>query len=143
MSIFDHLQRSKSRQLNDKYILDVLKAKCGNCVTEQVFSIRIERKWLARYYIPILPNTRYFYLICNDCQCQTEISKNVVKRLKKFKQCTTLLLEHKISDEEYHAALIQHGVFPDEFIPNNDWECPKCKRANSGITYRCKCGYGV
>lgn len=127
-----------------KYFYDVLLMRCGNCGEKALFLLCRQRLWFTLFFIPIIPYSSEYTLVCTGCQLTERMVGKNLSKIKKMRKRTRQLKNHDITEDEYQFYLKEADIQIQTITESNDWECPKCKHSNVNVTYTCRhCGYRI
>ncbi|HEX9058852.1 MAG TPA: zinc-ribbon domain-containing protein [Clostridia bacterium] len=118
--------------------------KCGNCRNDTFYNLVRIRKWFTLFYIPVIPYSSEYYLVCHHCSAIYQPHASGIENAKKLVQITASYLDGKMTKDEYNILLNDPHSASKTYNPDNSWECPKCKGSNKNDSYKCSyCGYNV
>lgn len=134
-----------------------LKNLCSNCNNEDYWVLQRTITWFTLFFIPIIPYSFKYFLYCPICERGIYLDKDQVQTFKPLAETNQLLIDGKISPEEYTNRLgIRSESRQDEPIesvipakktfekakaPKFCTECGNSIIANS--QYCGKCGFGI
>jgi hypothetical protein len=113
---------------------------CSNCNNEQYWILTRVITWFTIFFIPVIPYEIKHHLSCPICKYGLVLNQKQINEIKPLAVVNQLLVEGKISQEEYHARLNQlNGVSPNN-VQEKIMETKVVSDGNSSFSFCTNCG---
>lgn len=83
----------------------VFKNFCGHCYNEEYWTLTRIMTWFTLFFIPIFPYKIKHYLACPICKYGMTLKGEQAARMHPIAEINQLLVEEKITIDEYHAKI--------------------------------------
>ncbi len=79
--------------------------KCSNCNNDIYSKLVNIKTWFTLFFIPIIPYSSKYYLLCNICSSGIELKGESVEKAKSLNNSTKSYFDKNISKEKYDEIL--------------------------------------
>ncbi len=87
---------------------------CSHCNNEEYWILTRITTWFTIFFIPIIPYSIKYFLSCPVCKYGLTLDQKQLEEIKPIAEANQLLIEGKITQDEYQARINQiHGGLPD------------------------------
>ncbi|MDO9580295.1 MAG: zinc-ribbon domain-containing protein [Bacteroidales bacterium] len=90
-----------------KQIGVVFKNLCSHCNNEDYWILTLRITWFTIFFIPILPYSIKYFLSCPICKYGLVLDQKQIDQIKPLAEINQLLIDGKITNEEYQVRLNQ------------------------------------
>lgn len=124
---------------------------CSHCNNEEYWNLTRTMTWFTLFFIPIFPYSIKYFLSCPICQYGLTLSSDQIKQTKPIAEVNQLLLDGKITKDEYQTKLnqisydssehIESGVVKTKTLSDNKENLNFCSECGDKVTKEIKfCG---
>lgn len=87
-----------------------LPQKCNNCNNEVYLNLFHVREWFTLFFIPVIPYSSKYMIMCNVCSRGYELKGESIKEIKAINELTTRYLAKEISESDYLSSMNSHKL---------------------------------
>jgi len=119
------------------------KQLCSHCNNEEYWVLTRTMTWFTLFFIPIFPYSIKYFLSCPVCQYGLTLDSGQTEQIRPIAEANQLLLDGKITKDEYQAKVNQLNAGSPEHI---EAEVIESKTLNSGkvkLKFCAECGTKV
>jgi len=126
-----------------KQIGVVFKNLCNNCHNEEYWILTKITTWFSLFFIPLIPYSTKYFLSCPVCKYGLNLDQKQINELVPLAETNQLLLDGKITKEEYDIKIAQiHGNAPNR-IEAAMVETKKLQSDKTTLSYCAQCGIKI
>jgi hypothetical protein len=85
----------------------IYKNLCSHCHNEDYWVLTRIRTWFTLFFIPIIPYSTEYFLSCPICKYGITLNHEQIQVFKPLAEMNQLLLDGKITNEQYQVAMSQ------------------------------------
>jgi len=102
----------------------VFKSRCDRCNNEELWILYTRRTWFTLFFIPVIPYSTEYLLVCPICSYGVVITREKFDELKEVADCNMDLINKKIDAEEHKNRILQltKGKNNNRYNINNNYE---------------------
>lgn len=127
-----------------KQIGIVFKRLCGHCNNEEYWVLTRTITWFTLFFIPIIPYSIKYFLSCPVCKYGFDLNGKQVSEIKPIAELNQLLVDGKISTEEYNTRINQlDGGEAQEPAKIETVVHEVSPEGKNDLTYCADCGTGI
>lgn len=116
------------------------KRMCDHCHNEDYWVLTQITTWFTLFFIPVIPYSTKYFLSCPVCQYGLTLDSKQVEEIRPLAETNQLLVDGKITAEEYHARLNQPHNESPEPIKAEVVEVKKSANADENLSFCGNCG---
>ena len=126
-----------------KQIGVAFKQICGHCHNEDYWVLTRIMTWFTLFFIPIFPYSVKYFLSCPMCKYGLTLDQKQIDEIKPLAEVNQLLLDGKITQEEYQFKINQLNSGVVETKTAEFTEISKATKKDSNLNYCVNCGTGI
>lgn len=126
-----------------KQIGVTFKNLCANCHNEDYWVLTRIMTWFTLFFIPVFPYSIKYFLSCPVCQRGVTLDSKQTEQIKPLAEANQLLLDGKITQEEYQTKLNQLNSGASDTVQAEVVETKKLTSVDENLSYCGSCGTGI
>ncbi len=116
---------------------------CSHCNNEQYWVLTRIITWFTIFFIPIIPYEIKYHLSCPICKYGLVLNQKQINEIKPLAEVNQLIVDGKISQEEYCARLNQLNSGSSENVQEKITETKAVSEDKTNLSYCANCGNNV
>ncbi len=121
----------------------LFKQLCNHCHNEEYWILTKITTWFTLFFIPVFPYSVKYFLSCPVCKYGLTLDQKEIELFKPIAETNQLLVEGKITQEEYQARITQlHNGSPDR-VQVEAAETRALTGGGANFSYCANCGTTV
>lgn len=113
---------------------------CSHCNNEQYWNLSRVMTWFTLFFIPVFPYEIKYHLLCPVCKWGIELNQKQINDIKPIAEANQLLIDGKISQDEYKIRLAQPNTASSKTADINATENEIKKENIVDFEYCSDCG---